>query len=209
MQTIKKIGLHNSGSLGTNTLAKSSHLTLQQINQGHKDRDFIFSEMGFYVGYNVLVFPDGTWKQTRLIGEETCASRGSNLNTFHICLLGNFNKGSETPTLQQKDITKTLINAVISGYPQEIGLKVKAGTIINVSSKDIFPHRVLQPTTECYGTSLSDSWGRELVALNVPSQQMTLWAGLLELVQKMLALLLANKPLAGKGVPCSELDVKG
>lgn len=164
METITKLCVHHSGGLGTDNNAKSSNLTISEINLAHKARDFNLSEMGYYVGYNAVVGPDGTMTQTRFIGEETCAAVGSNFDTVHICLLGNFNKGIETPTVSQQMKLRSVLEALIDGAPDRVGLKVKPGTTLNMSFGAIYPHRVLQPNhTDCYGTGLTDTWARDLI----------------------------------------------
>lgn len=164
METITKICVHHSGGMGSDDTAKSSSLTIGEINRAHQARDFNLSEMGYYVGYNAVIFPDGTMVQTRFIGEQTAAAVGSNFDTVHICLLGNFNQGVEVPTWFQQMKLRSVLEALITGSPGRVDLKIRPGTVLNMSFNAIYPHRVLQPNhTECYGNGLTDTWARDLI----------------------------------------------
>ena len=71
-KNIKWLTVHHFGGVKNDPLAPTQHLTLEQINSAHRSRwpDFV-SSLGFYVGYNAIIFPDGKLIQTRLVGEET------------------------------------------------------------------------------------------------------------------------------------------
>ena len=157
MATISYIGIHHFGG----------QLTLKQLNALHKSEwPDMPSELrpDLYVGYNIVIWKDGSWLQARYIGEETCAQKGHNKDTVSICLAGNFTKGKDRPTLAQQDTLKAFCIALISKSPQTYGFAVKPGTVINIPPTNIFPHRLLQPNhTECYGSGLSDTWARDLV----------------------------------------------
>jgi len=159
-----KIGVHHSGPTSpSNPYSSSKNLTESQINKAHQSRDFNRSNLGYYIGYNVIIYPDGTWKQYRLLGEQTAASTGSNFNTFHICLLGNFTVGVDSPTKEQVASLKSIIAALIENYPSSIGIKTVAGQQYHFSAYNIFPHRALQPNhTSCYGSVLGDNWARDI-----------------------------------------------
>jgi hypothetical protein len=161
---IKNIAIHNSGGLEGNPKASTANHTLADIDRAHHTRwpDFK-SELGYWIGYNIVIFPNGTYTQTRLIGEETAAQRGNNFDTISICLVGNFTKGADSPTSQQQSILKAMVADMLEGKFDRWGLKVKQATTFDLSVSRIYPHRVLQPTTSCYGSGLDDMWARNLV----------------------------------------------
>ena len=169
MTIIKYFAVHHAGGLGTNRYASTQHLTLQHINNAHQRRWPRFkSEMGYWVGYNVLLFPDGTFIQTRLIGEETAAQKYHNEDTFSVCIMGNqtkdprnFNNPVDIPTTAALNELIEIEMALLDGDPERVGLKVKNGTILDVKFLNIVPHRFLQ-WSECYGTAFGDKWAREL-----------------------------------------------
>lgn len=156
METIKNIGVHHF----------AGNLTLPQLNASHKARwPDLPSELrpDLWVGYNFVIWKDGTWTQTRYIGEETAAQVGHNFDTVSMCMAGNFTAGIELPTEAQKKTLKWLILSVQQGNPVSVGLAVKQGTVLQIDPKNVFPHRVLQPNhTECYGSALSDDWAEKL-----------------------------------------------
>jgi hypothetical protein len=211
MALITRIGVHNSGSLGNDPYSKSGHLTVEQINNAHKARDFNLSEMGYYVGYTFLLFPDGTLKQTRLVGEQTCAAKGANFDTVHICMLGNFNRGSgEQPTQAQKEKLVWLIKGLEKGDLMSMGIKMAKGLSYTFSRERVYPHRVLQPNhTDCYGNSLSDTWIKELVQGEplVTNDIEDLKKELLLLIERLRALY--KKRILGQQIlSCSDVEVR-
>ena len=152
-----------------NDLYRSTRdLTLQQINNGHRDRwpDFP-SELrpDLHVGYTGVIFPDGSWVQTRFVGEETAAVYRNNLDTVSFCLVGNFSKKPnnevvELPTDLQLNRVCELTEAVLSNNPvvmEAAGIKVKSGTTISTSLPNVRPHRYWQQT-QCYGSALPDDF---------------------------------------------------
>lgn len=159
---ITKIGTHHFGPTSPdNPLSSSKNLTEAQIESAHKARTFNKSNLGWHIGYNVIIWRDGSWKQYRELGEQTAAATGSNFNTFHICMAGNFTLGVESPTVEQIKSLTTIIRALIENNPQSIGIKVAIGQTYSFSAYEIYPHRVLQPNhTSCHGTCLGDNYGR-------------------------------------------------
>ncbi len=152
---IQNIGVHHFAGV----------LSLAELNRTHKaEWPDLPSKLrpDLYVGYNIVIWQDGTYLQTRYLGEETAAQKGHNFDTVSISLCGNFSINQ--PTYAQKQTLAFLAGHICEGKAQEIGLKILPGTTINVPRTNIFPHRVLQPNhTECYGSLLSDAWARELV----------------------------------------------
>ena len=167
MLKIDKIVVHNSGGLANDPMFSSQSLTESHIENAHKSRwpDFPSELNGKYTGYNVSIFPDGTWKQYRYLGEETAAVKGHNLDSFHIHLYGNFTKGVDSPTVKQIGTLVTLMKSLLNGTAEYIGIQVKKGTTYEFTKDRIYPHRLLSPVgyTQCYGNSLSDDWARSLV----------------------------------------------
>ncbi len=160
-----KIGIHHTGGLGNDNNASSAGLTLLHINNAHKARwPELKSRLGFYVGYSMLIFPDGSKVQTRLIGEETAAAKGSNFDSFHICLIGNFNKfAPDRPSEQQLKTLKEVLRALIKGTWKDLQIGAVSGISWEFSEDRTYPHRVLHPNhTDCYGTSLSDEWCKQM-----------------------------------------------
>lgn len=160
---IKNIAVHHFG-------APNPNLTLKQLNNAHKSRwpDFPSKlRPDLWVGYNFVVWADGSYLQARYIGEETAAQRGYNNDTVSICLEGDFSRGRSGPTEAQQKTLKWLVNVIIGGNAERYSLAVNRGTTVNISPKNIHPHRFFQKT-ECYGTGLSDDWAKLLVYPETP-----------------------------------------
>lgn len=163
-----KIGVHHSGPMSpTDPYSSSRNLSEAVINSSHKARDFNLSQMGFYIGYNVVIYPDGSWKQYRLLGEQTAAATGSNFDTFHFCLIGNFTMAGrdnvDVPTTKQIATLTQLMRALLDGRPESVGIKTVGGQEFAFTAYNVFPHRVLQPNhTSCYGDLLPDNWARNI-----------------------------------------------
>lgn len=114
---------------------------LAQINQWHKDRDFLLSSLNYYVGYHFLIANDGTVTRTKNDDEEGCHTIGQNLTSLGVCMEGDFNQ--EFPSLaQEKALGKLLVE-----------LCDKHG----ISYMSIYPHRKYA-NTSCCGTKLPDNW---------------------------------------------------
>ncbi len=209
---LDKIAVHNFGpSLAANPLSKSQHLTEENINSAHRNRwpEFRSELNGSYIGYNVVIYPNGELRQYRFAGEETAAQKGHNFDTFSICLAGNFTNGVELPTFEQRGRLKSLLTGLLTGKVESIGIKVKSGTTFGFTRNAIHPHRVLQPNhTSCYGSALSDSWARDLVAADPEIERKRL-ISLIEMYKKVLELLKRKQSLGSAAVPCSDLDVRG
>ena len=194
---IRYIAIHHSGGTKSNPLATGVNTTFHQINEAHKQRwpDFP-SELNpnWYVGYNFLLFRDGNLVQTRLIGEETAAQVGHNLDSVSICLIGNFTKGVDIPTFEQKT---TLRNLLVNLLTTRQNVKIKQGCTFDLNASRIVAHRNLQLDTECFGSSLPDSFGRDLVG-----EYVTLLQKLLIHFTTLLNLFKSSK-LGNKGRACN------
>lgn len=148
-----------------NRLAKTQHFPDSWINSAHQGRwpDFPSRLNGSYIGYNAIIDRYGVLRQYRYVGEETAASVGSNSNTIHICLAGNFTEGVEEPTEAQKKTLRGVLAALLNPGALRT-LETLPGTRVGLSRDRIYPHRMLHPGhTECYGTSLSDDWVKSLL----------------------------------------------
>lgn len=194
--TIIEIFLHHFGGTDTNRLAPTGHLTLQDIDTAHRARWPEFkSSLGYWVGYTGIIWPDGTFVQTRAIGEETAAVIGRNTGSISFCLAGNHLV--EPPTWQQKTKLKNLMVAIIQGRAKEAGLVIAPGTILNVKAHMIYPHRYAWPNTEC--NALPIMFGPELV-IDYADRLSVLWITLRQLQQQLLKL--KGLPAGGIVTPC-------
>jgi hypothetical protein len=164
MVTMIDIGTHHSGPTSpTDPYSSSVNLTEAQINSAHMNRQFNKSSLGWYVGYNIVIYRDGSWKQYRLIGEQTAAATGKNFDTCHIMLIGNFTPGVDSPTLPQITTLRLLMGALMDNDPKRVGMRVKDGTKLSFTPFRVNPHRVLQPNhTSCHGNLLDNNFGREI-----------------------------------------------
>jgi len=187
--------------------------TLHSINMSHKQRWIdLPSEMrpDLWIGYNIVIWKNGDWTQCRFIGEETAAQKGHNKDTVSICLAGNFSTG--LPTDAQKDTLRVLALNIIE--QNAYMLKVKKGTTISIPKQNIFPHRGLQLTTECYGNLLPDDWARKTVyppkktevpfipLQNKDGEKMELLRQLIVLYQQMIAQMMQKKRQGCTGDSC-------
>lgn len=163
MAIIDEIIVHHTGGLGNDNFASTKNLSLDHIDNAHRARwpEFV-SELGYWVGYAIVIFPNGEWVQTRLIGEEGAHCKGHNKRAVGICLVGNFNIGVDSPTLAQTVTLQRIQGWLVSGDLSN--LKVKYGTVVNCSLNRIYSHRACSPAgyTDCYGSALSNDWARAL-----------------------------------------------
>lgn len=136
-------------------------LNLRQLSDVHRRRwpDFPSKlRPDLYVGYNFIIWKDGSWVQARFIGEETAAQQGHNFDAISICLEGDFT--DTRPTFAQQETLKRFCRLIVSGV-LDPDWKMLSGTKINIPKENIVPHRVLQPNhTTCYGQTLPDNWAR-------------------------------------------------
>lgn len=174
MSTIKNIAVHHSGGLGSDQFASTRHLTFNSIENAHAGRRDWFgyhahlSSLGYHVGYNFVYDPKTReFTQARAIGEETLAQVGYNFNTISICIIGNYMRKPLTQesvdpmTLQMEADIAHFIRDLINGNKRSY--IVAEGTQLSLSESRVYAHRVLQPTTNCYGTFLLDNWARDLL----------------------------------------------
>lgn len=210
---ITSVAIHHFGASSSTPLARVSNLTIDDINQLHRSRwpDFPSKlRPDLYVGYNIIIWPSGSYTQARYLGEETAAQKGHNLDTVSICLAGNFTLGAERPTPGQINRLKDILVRLISGTPESIGLKVLPGTVLDISALNIWPHRKFAGSnTQCYGTGLSDSWGLDILNGDVYARE-SLIQNLQQQVVKLTALIASYFPrkVGAKQTQCWE-DARG
>lgn len=192
--TTNYIAVHNAGGIGADYFASSQYLTAEQVNTAHKERFNMLSSLGFYGGYNFYIDKDGKITQFRAIGEETMAQKNWNYGgvAISICLAGNFTTGVDDPTFLQISALKGLIKQ-----------------LPKVSYSHIVPHRFLQPGTECFGNSLSNTWASELFDEEF-KKELQVQISLYQQILHLMLLIRRLKPsLKGRAISCSELDVVG
>lgn len=203
MVNIKNIAIHHFGAPENNLSYKASVLQEADINILHKNRwpDFPSKLSGSFIGYNFIIWPDGTLKQYRYIGEETAAQYGHNKDTISICLAGNFTKGAELPTFEQKMKLKQVISALLdlSTIHNPLNFQLLMPFVLDLSKDRIKPHRFYQSNTACYGNALGDNWAEQLISQNMAQnnnentvnelkEKLSLLQRLLALYQRMLEL---------------------
>jgi len=169
---MKFLSIHHTGGYKGNSYASTKHLTVEDINTAHAARWWDFpSQIKFsngrniYIGYNFVILPNGHHFQARPCGAETAAQRGFNFNTISICLIGNFTRGVDTPTLEQIKKLQFLMELfVMNNYASYItnGLSILPNTKIDITPARIHPHRFFSPTS-CYG-NLPNNWARKLIS---------------------------------------------
>jgi hypothetical protein len=160
---IKYIVIHHTGGT-TDPKAKTQNQTAENVNEYHKQKWNFESNLGKFGGYNFFIDKSGKLTQFREVGEETAHTYGYNKTAIGICLAGNFMKGVETPTEEQKYRLGEVIYYIMqyqSGKLATLPYEIVPGTEIVVSEQNIVPHRSLVKTS-CHGDSLPDSFGRDM-----------------------------------------------
>lgn len=201
MTTLTHIFIHHYGGYANDPYAPTSHLSFEDIDSAHYLRWPEFrSQLGYFVGYNFIIFPNGGWKQARIVGEETAANKGWNKNAASICLAGNFDINPSTkqpverPTEAQKRSLSLICEALLEKTTSSIGIIVLQGTTFDFKLENIKPHRAVAQT-DCNGNSLSDTWARDIMR-ELFGKKLTLLQQLVSLYEKLLALM-KKKPLGG------------
>lgn len=127
---ITTIVLHNTAASH-----KVQQLQLQTVDNYHKQKWGMKSELGYYVGYNFFCEPTGGRTQTRLVGEETIAQIGNNCDVpsrcgmISYCMAGYF--AVEKPTVLQVQDFVAFVREVQTKFPD---VKIK-------QHKDVYPGR--------------------------------------------------------------------
>ena len=119
------------------------------VNEYHKERFNMLSELGWYTGYHIFIEKDGTVIGARKDSEEGAHTIGKNSSSIGICLAGNFSV--EMPTEAQKIELKKIIQDKMLMY--------------NIPLANVVPHRKFA-NKDCYGIKLSDTWAQDVVTYN-------------------------------------------
>ena len=190
----KYIIIHHSGGLGEDNYASTKHLTAEDINRAHRLRwpDFK-SSLGWWAGYHYIVESSGKTTRTRDIFEEGAHTKGHNMESIGICLVGNFNKHPQTghpidkPTQEQENALRSLYGAIT----RQIGA-IKPWNIVG--------HRYFSQT-DCPGTGLPDNWARNTI-LDRATQLSIIQQMLAELVEALRKL--KSLKLGGSLMKCED-----
>lgn len=113
----------------------------EAINKWHKERGFLISSLGYYVGYHYVIEKDGTVRKAKEEHEEGCHTIGQNLSSIGVCLAGNFD--IEAPTKEQVAALGPLLSGLCTRY--------------DIVAWQILPHRRFT-NKSCYGSKLKDQW---------------------------------------------------
>ncbi len=113
----------------------------KRTNQYHESRVFPKSSLGFYVGYHIMVEPDGTIVRARQDDEMGAHDHGENQNSLGIALAGNFT--DHAPTEQQAAAAARVVSEWCKKW--------------KIPITRIEPHR-WDDQTECPGKFLPDDW---------------------------------------------------
>lgn len=150
INTPQNIIVHHSAS----PVGVSPSAAEHSFNEYHKSEGFPVSQSGWYIGYHSVIYGNGEIRKYREDDEEGAHTKQDDMNrkSLGICLSGNFD--TETPTDAQKSSLRTYLDEKMAKY----GIHVD----------HIYPHRHFADYKTCYGSSLSDTWARELV-LDPPS----------------------------------------
>jgi hypothetical protein len=194
---MKYIATHNTGGT-SDPFASTQNVTLSQVDSYHKSRGFNRSSLGYHVGYNFFLPPNGPIVQTRAIGEMTCAAVGHNYDTVHVCFAGNFTRKPDglpvdTITAQQKlDFLNIVMQLLRKDY-RNIAILPSTQLSMDLSLTRILPHRALQKTTECHGSFYPDTFFRDFVVQRVRGEIDILFK-LVAAYQQLLLLLQRTAP---------------
>lgn len=142
--------VHHTGGTDKNPLEDTSHHTFEIVNEYHKKKWDFRSSLGFYIGYHYFIGKDGKVTQGRADNEEGAHTKGQN-HHIGICLAGNFD--ATDPTQEQIIAARDLLERKTVEY--------------NIPEENIVPHRAFAKKT-CYGSRLSDDWGKELIFNSKP-----------------------------------------
>ena len=127
--------------------ASPANWTVKDIDNDHKVRwnGQTLSQMGYYVGYHIVIDQNGYITHCRELNEEGCHTYGHNLDSIGIALIGNFNNTDPTP--QQIKSLGYLLDTLC--------------TYKKIDWRQIYAHRHFK-ATDCYGIRLKDTWAREV-----------------------------------------------
>jgi hypothetical protein len=207
---MKYASIHHTGGLGQDYNARTQHLTAEQVDNAHRQRFNMVSTLGWFGGYNFFINRRGVLTQFRAIGEETMAQKGHNFDTISICLAGNFTRFVEMPTPEQVATLERLGGALLMrdvATLTSLNVKFLPFTTLDITLDRVLPHRLLQRDTECYGSGLSDSWGRQIISGAYQKKLSQLRKILLD-IQDFLKKTKLGVSKANGRTPCQDLDTQ-
>lgn len=129
--------------------------TESSINKNHKARKFNLSELGYYVGYQYMIFGTGEVRQYRKDTESGCHCKEDNKNfdSIGICMIGDF---SDAPGRRNEYPSNAQLIS-LTKLCKELQAKHK------IADENIHPHRKYalnangKPYKDCYGNKLPDN----------------------------------------------------
>jgi hypothetical protein len=137
------------------------------------------------------------------------ANRGHNFDTISIALAGNFTAGVEYPTTEQIESLEILGGALVLKDTQtlfDMNIKFLLGAELDITLDRVLPHRLLQSGTDCYGSGLIDSWGRQIISRAFAKKISLLQEILLQIQDKLKKIKFGK--IKGR-VPCESTHVIG
>ena len=170
---------------------------LWAVNNYHRKKFNMKSSLGFYVSYNGFIDGDGTFTQTRLIGDETAAIVGHNCDkpqtcdTIHFCIA--FNGDKEVLNQAQRKTLKRL-------YKGDIKLRTLSLDFDITGLEDKF-HRDLQFNRTCPGKLMTYDYIKDVLKEDEPMSHkedldnLQRKLTLIELLKKLVALLIKKRDL--------------
>lgn len=139
--------VHHTGGTNEKPLADTSHHTFEMANEYHRKRWNFKSSLGFYIGYHYYIEQDGKLTQGRADTDEGAHTIDYNTKSIGICLAGNFDRETPTPSPAQIATLRRLLRAKMEQY--------------SIPRSKVVPHRTFAVKT-CYGSKLADNWASEL-----------------------------------------------
>lgn len=130
----------------------------EAINEWHRQRDFAKSDLGFYVGYHIVIEKDGEVKRARNDLERDCDALGHNFDSLSVCVVGNLDKSE--PTEAQILALGVLLANWCNKY--------------TIHPTQIFPHRHFA-SKSCYGSLLENSWAQIICLAQLSGQGESWW----------------------------------
>ena len=149
------------------TVYRTTTPQLYAVNRYHRDeKEFNRSKMGFWVGYNIFIDVDGTFTQTRLIGEETAANIGHNCDKYETCdtisICMALNGSKQVLNAAQEQTVRDLEGG-------KIQLKTINNTLVNIPELKLVRkfHREIQANRTCPGALITHEYMEGIISPNV------------------------------------------
>ncbi len=152
---IKYVVVHHFGGTIANRYLSTQSFKEERIENAHSARwNFPSKLCDSNIGYNVIVWEDGSYDQYRYIGEETAAQVGHNNDSVSIALAGNFTLKNGVKVDEPTEAQKETLTELLEWLYDNVG----------VNFQNFRAHRDMPNSwTECYGNALSGEWVRELL----------------------------------------------